>query len=120
MQFDILTLFPELFSPLLKEGILGRAVKGGLVDVRLTDIRAFAEGPHRVIDDRPYGGGNGMVMKPDSIYRALESIERIDEAPLLSFSPPRVRSLNSPWPGSCPDGISLFLFVGDMRVWMNG
>lgn len=89
MQFDILTLFPELFFPLLKEGILGRAVKGGLVDVRLTDIRAFAEGPHRVIDDRPYGGGNGMVMKPDSIYRALESIERIDEGSLVILLTPQ-------------------------------
>lgn len=77
MQFDILTLFPDLFSPLLKEGILGRAVKKGLVDVRLTDIRTFALGPHKATDDRPYGGGNGMVMKPDTLYRALRSIERL-------------------------------------------
>ena len=59
------------------------------MDVRLTDIRAFAEGPHRVIDDRPYGGGNGMVMKPDSIYRALESIERIDEGSLIILLTPQ-------------------------------
>lgn len=76
MRLDILTLFPELFSAFLKESILGRAIKEGLVDVRLTNIRSFAHGPHHETDDRPYGGGNGMVMKPGPIQRALESIER--------------------------------------------
>lgn len=75
MRFDILTLFPDLFHAFLKESILGRAVKRGLVDIRLTDIRSFARGPHKVTDDRPYGGGSGMVMKPGPIYRALQSIE---------------------------------------------
>ena len=78
MQFDILTLFPDLFSPLLKEGILGRAVKKGLVDVRLTNIRTFAQGLHKATDDRPYGGGNGMVMKPDTLFRSLRSIEKLE------------------------------------------
>ncbi|MEE9612638.1 MAG: tRNA (guanosine(37)-N1)-methyltransferase TrmD [Desulfatiglandales bacterium] len=78
MRFDILTLFPDLFSPYLEEGILGRAVKKELVDVRLINIRSFARGSHKVTDDRPYGGGSGMVMKPGPICRALESIERID------------------------------------------
>jgi tRNA (guanine37-N1)-methyltransferase len=76
MRFDILTLFPDLFHAFLEESILGRAVKRGLVDIRLTDIRSFARGPHKVTDDRPYGGGSGMVMKPDPIFRALQSIER--------------------------------------------
>jgi tRNA (guanine37-N1)-methyltransferase len=79
MKFDILTLFPDLFKPFLEEGVLGRAVKKGLLDIKLTDIRSFADGRHKVTDDRPYGGGNGMVMKPDPIYKALNSIER-DEA----------------------------------------
>jgi tRNA (guanine37-N1)-methyltransferase len=78
MRFDILTLFPDLFSPFLEEGILGRAVKKGLVDVKLINIRSFARGTHKVTDDRPYGGGSGMVMKPGPIYRALESLDRID------------------------------------------
>ena len=78
MQFDILTLFPDLFSPFLKEGILGRAVKKGLVDVRLTNIRTFAQGLHKATDDRPYGGGNGMVMKPDTLFRSLRSIEKLE------------------------------------------
>lgn len=77
MRFDVLTLFPALFCSFLKESILGRAVSKGLIDVRLTDIRSFARGPHRVTDDRPYGGGSGMVMKAGPILRALQSVERI-------------------------------------------
>ncbi len=76
MKFDILTLFPDLFAPFLQEGILGRAVKRGLVDIRIIDIRSFARGRHKITDDRPYGGGDGMVMKPGPIYRALKSVER--------------------------------------------
>ena len=88
MRFDILTLFPELFPPLYKEGILGRAVKKGLVDIRLTNIRSFAHGRHNVTDDRPYGGGDGMVMKPGPIFRALNSIERLNEkTPVILLTP---------------------------------
>jgi tRNA (guanine37-N1)-methyltransferase len=79
MRFDILTLFPDLFSSFLKETILGRAVKRGWVDVRFIDIRSFARGPHRVTDDRPYGGGDGMVMKAGPIWRALQSVDRFEE-----------------------------------------
>jgi tRNA (guanine37-N1)-methyltransferase len=80
MKFDILTLFPDLFKPFLEEGVLGRAVKNGILDITLTDIRSFAIGRHKVTDDRPYGGGNGMVMKPGPIYQALTSIKRTEEA----------------------------------------
>lgn len=89
MRFDILTLFPDLFSPFLQEGILGRAVKKGLVEIRRTNIRSFARGAHKVTDDRPYGGGNGMVMKPGPIYRALESIDRTDKRSLVLLLTPQ-------------------------------
>jgi len=89
MRFDILTLFPDLFCSFFKESILGRAVKKGLVDIRLTNIRSYAQGPQSVTDDRPYGGGNGMVMKPGPIYRALESIERNSERSLVILLTPQ-------------------------------
>jgi tRNA (guanine37-N1)-methyltransferase len=89
MRFDILTLFPELFSSFLKEGILGRAVKKGLVDIRLINIRSFARGSHNVTDDRPYGGGNGMIMKPGPIYRALRSIDKVDGQSLVILLTPQ-------------------------------
>jgi len=77
MRFDVLTLFPDSFSSFIGESILGRAVKNGLIDIALIDIRRFARGPHRVTDDRPYGGGDGMVMKAGPIHRALKSVEKI-------------------------------------------
>ena len=89
MRFDALTLFPELFSSFLKGGVLGRALKKGLVDIRLTNIRDFARGSHKVTDDRPYGGGNGMVMKPGPIYRALQSIEKIEGKSLVILLTPQ-------------------------------
>ncbi len=89
MRFDILTLFPDLFSPFLHAGVLGRAVEKGLVDVRLTNIRSFARGSHKVTDERPYGGGSGMVMKPGPIVRALESIDRVDGPSLVVLLTPQ-------------------------------
>jgi len=77
MRFDILSISPEMFAPLINYGIVGRAVKGGLIEINLVNIRDFGEGPHLMTDDRPFGGGDGMVMKPEPIFRALESIPRV-------------------------------------------
>jgi len=68
-----------MISCYLREGVLGRAAVDGRIDIRVVNIRDFAEGVHRSTDDRPYGGGAGMVMRPDPIYRALESVERLDD-----------------------------------------
>lgn len=88
MKFDVLTLFPDMFSAYLREGILGRAIQRGLVDVELLNIRDFATGPHRTVDDRPYGGGDGMVMKAGPIFRALQSVTRMEgHGPVVLFSP---------------------------------
>lgn len=94
MRFNILTLFPGLFPPFYNEGVLGKAVKKGLIDIKLTDIRSFAYGSHRVTDDRPYGGGNGMVMKAGPVYRALNSIERIDGKSIVILLTPQGRTFN--------------------------
>ncbi|MBW1849990.1 MAG: tRNA (guanosine(37)-N1)-methyltransferase TrmD [Deltaproteobacteria bacterium] len=87
MRFDVLTIFPRMFSAYLEEGMLGRAVKRGLMDVRLVNIRDFAAGTHKATDDRPYGGGDGMVMTPGPMYRALESVERLDKSLVVLLSP---------------------------------
>ncbi len=72
MQFDIYTLFPEVFPPYLQASILDRAITRGLLKVNLHNIRDFAADRHKMTDDEPYGGGGGMVMKPEPIFAAVE------------------------------------------------
>jgi tRNA (guanine37-N1)-methyltransferase len=74
MIIHILTLFPGLFEPFLSESIVGGAVAKGLVDVRLVNFRDHAPGKHRVVDDRPFGGGPGMILKPEPIFDAVDRI----------------------------------------------
>lgn len=74
MRIDVLTLFPEMFNGPLNESILKQAQEGGLLSVRLTDIRDFARDKHHTADDYQYGGGSGMVMKPEPIFEAVESV----------------------------------------------
>ncbi len=73
MRFDILTLFPGLFSGVFEESIVKRAVEAGLVTIAVHNIRDYATDKHHVTDDEPYGGGGGMVMKPEPIFRAVEA-----------------------------------------------
>ena len=80
MQFDILTIFPELFTSPLAEGILRRAIASEQIRVNLHNIRDFATDRHRMTDDRPFGGGEGMVMKPEPLVAALDKV-RQDGAP---------------------------------------
>jgi tRNA (guanine37-N1)-methyltransferase len=89
MRFDLITLFPELFEPFLKIGITRRAFESGQVDVHLTNPRDFAPGNYRRVDDRPFGGGPGMVMMVEPLEQALTSIraQRNDSAPVVLFSP---------------------------------
>ncbi len=89
MRFDVVTLFPELFEPFLRSGVTRRAYESGLVDVRLQDLRLHADGNYRRVDDRPFGGGPGMVMMAEPLARCLAAIraERPDAAPVVLFSP---------------------------------
>ena len=81
MVFDILTTFPESLSGPLDTSILGRARERGLVSVRVTNIRDFATGRHRTTDDAPFGGGAGMVMKPEPLVAAIEHVESLPPGP---------------------------------------
>jgi tRNA (guanine37-N1)-methyltransferase len=74
MIFDILTIFPEIFKSPLSESLIKKALDKGLIQVRLWNLRDFTEDRHRMTDDYPYGGGAGMVMKPEPIFRAVEKI----------------------------------------------
>ena len=82
MTFDIVTIFPAMIEQPLAAGILGRAIERGTLDVKVRDLRDFTTDRHRVVDDVPYGGGPGMVLKPEPIFRALDAIEAERGAPL--------------------------------------
>ena len=82
MTFDIVTIFPAMIEQPLAAGILGRAIERGTLDVKVRDLRDFTTDRHRVVDDVPYGGGPGMVLKPDPIFRALDAIRAERGTPL--------------------------------------
>ncbi len=80
MRIDILTLFPEMFSGFLEASLLGAAREKGLLDIRLVNIRDFAEGVHRQVDDRPFGGGPGMLLMPGPVVSCVEAVQAAADA----------------------------------------
>jgi len=74
MRFELITIFPEFFAGPLEHGIVRRAREAGLIEVRVQDLREFTQDRHRTVDDRPFGGGEGMVMKPEPLFAAVESL----------------------------------------------
>ena len=86
MDFDVLTLFPQMFSS-LKESIIGRAVKDKIININTVNIRDFSKNKHNKVDDTPYGGGAGMVIMPDVVYRAYNSLENKENAKVIYMSP---------------------------------
>jgi tRNA (guanine37-N1)-methyltransferase len=82
VTIDIVTIFPAMIEQPLAAGVLGRAIERGTLDVKVRDLRDFTSDRHRVVDDVPYGGGPGMVLKPDPIFRALDAVEAERGTPL--------------------------------------
>ncbi|HSG45229.1 MAG TPA: tRNA (guanosine(37)-N1)-methyltransferase TrmD [Anaerolineales bacterium] len=78
MQFEVFTLLPEVFPPYLESSILKRAAQRGLIDVRVHNIRDYTHDKHHVTDDTPYGGGGGMVIKPEPVFEAIETVLGLD------------------------------------------
>src|SRR5271168_1715380 len=74
MRFDLITIFPEFFGGPLDHGIVRRARETGLIDVQVQDLRVFTKDRHRTVDDRPFGGGEGMVLKPEPLFEAVEAL----------------------------------------------
>ncbi len=93
MQIDILSLFPEYFEGPFKVSMLKRAIERGLIDIRLTNIRDFGEGKHQKVDDRPYGGGAGMVLMPGPVTEAIAKVRRDDS--LVIYMSPQGKPLDS-------------------------
>ena len=94
MLIDIISIFPEAVERPVNVGILGRALQEGLVEIRIHDLREFAEGRHRVTDEPPYGGGPGMLMKPEPFFRAVEQCREDGRPARIVLMTPQGRSLS--------------------------
>ena len=87
MNFEIITLFPKAFELMNNLGVITRALKKNLIKVNLHDLREYGEGSYRQVDDKPYGGGSGMVLKPEPIYKAHDSINKLPKSKTLLMTP---------------------------------
>ena len=96
MKCDVITLFPEIIRPVLAQSMLKRAGEKGLLDVRVHNLRDFTEDKHRTADDHPYGGGAGMVLKPEPIFRAVDAIRSQGEPVRLILTSPQGRLFTQP------------------------
>ena len=94
MRFDILTLFPEMFTSPLRESILGKAIGKGLIQIEVINIRDYSLDKHQVVDDTPYGGGQGMVMKVEPIARAIEKVKFQDPSAWTIYLTPQGKPLH--------------------------
>lgn len=94
MRCDVITLFPKVIKAILSESILKRAIDKGILDIKVYNIRDFTEDRHHVVDDYPYGGGAGMVLKLEPIFRAIDSLKKIEEERLIIFLSPQGTTFN--------------------------
>src|SRR5215831_18756646 len=86
MRFDVITIFPEFFRGPFDYGIIRRGRENGLIEIRVHDLRDFTSDKHRTVDDRPFGGGEGMVFKPGPIFKAVEAVRRNENAEVVVLS----------------------------------
>jgi tRNA (guanine37-N1)-methyltransferase len=117
VEFDVLTLFPSLFSAVLQESVLGRALEAGVAKVHLVQVRDFSTDKHRTVDDQPYGGGPGMVMRCEPLYGAWKSAKERAALPAktILLSPqgrPLHQELLQAWAGELPGRARLILVCG--------
>jgi len=87
MKFDVLTIFPQIFDSYFNTSIIKRGVKNKLIKIRIYNLRDFSKDKHKTVDDRPYGGGLGMILKFEPIYRALKKIKRSKKSRVILFTP---------------------------------
>jgi tRNA (guanine37-N1)-methyltransferase len=87
MRFDVVTIFPGMFGPVFQQGVVGRAIERGVIELHAHDLRRHTHDRHRQVDDMPFGGGPGMVMKPEPVIEAVESIRDVNRGPVILTEP---------------------------------
>ena len=87
MRFDVVTIFPAMFGPAFRQGVIGRAIERGVIELEAHDLRDYTHDRHRQVDDMPFGGGPGMVLKPEPVIEAVESIRASNQGPVVLMEP---------------------------------
>ena len=87
MRFDLVTIFPAMFGTVFQQGVIGRAIERGVLELKTHDLRDFTHDRHRQVDDMPFGGGPGMVMKPEPVIEAVEAIRSTNRGPVVLMEP---------------------------------
>jgi tRNA (guanine37-N1)-methyltransferase len=87
LRFDVVSLFPEVFEPVFRAGVVGRAIDRGIIELHAHDLRRHTHDRHRQVDDVPYGGGPGMVLKPEPLFEAIEAIRAENPGPVILMEP---------------------------------
>ncbi len=88
MKIDIITIFPEMFADTFKSGIIGQALKSGLIEINIRNLRDWTHDKHKQVDDRPFGGGSGMVLKPEPLFEAVEELKSTSPSAKIIFLTP--------------------------------
>lgn len=110
MRFDVVTIFPQMFRPVLEYGVLGRAVRNGLISVHLHQLRDYTADKHRKVDDRPYGGGPGMIMRPEPVVAAVESVAQ--EGGRVLITSPQGKLFDQPFARELASAPQLVIIAG--------
>ncbi|OLD48623.1 MAG: hypothetical protein AUI42_11845 [Actinobacteria bacterium 13_1_40CM_2_65_8] len=87
MRFDVVTIFPAMFGPVFEHGVVGRGIDRGIIELHTHDLREHTHDRHRQVDDVPFGGGPGMVIKPEPVFEAVESIRPHNAGPVVLLEP---------------------------------
>ncbi len=87
MRFDVVTIFPAMFGPVFQQGVIARGIERGVIDLAAHDLRQYTHDRHRQVDDTPFGGGPGMVMKPEPVIEAVEAVRASNPGPVILMEP---------------------------------
>lgn len=94
MQYDIITIFPEFFESVFSYGVISRAIDNNTISINLHDLRKYTTDKHKTVDDKPYGGGGGMLMMPEPISKAFEDVRQTDKKSIVIYTSPTGEKLN--------------------------
>lgn len=115
MLVDVITIFPGMIAPIMREGVVGKALESGVLSLRITNLRDFCTDRHRITDDYPFGGGPGLLMKPEPIFRAIKYLKDGHEEAITILTTPQGERFDQQLAEKLSKKIHLIVFCGRYR-----